>query len=128
MEWGAYAQKRGYDMTTGRRPKRRSLVHTIRQKLKQEHMRPETIEHVFTNATMGDVGKIVRFDFVSCLMDLLLDTDLMALENLVINPDAPYSKYVSPDGLLDEINSGVSAIRTRAPEGYFIYIQTLPSQ
>jgi hypothetical protein len=69
-------------------------------------MQPKTIEHVFTNATVGDVGKIVRFDFVSCLMDLLLDTDLMSLENLVINPDAPYTKYVSPDGLLDEINSG----------------------
>jgi hypothetical protein len=126
MEWGAYAQKRGYDMTTGRRPKRRSLVRTIRQKLKQEHMRPETIEHVFTNATMGDVGKIVRFDFVSCLRDLLLDTDLMALENLVINPDAPYSKYVSPDGLLDEINSGCWYDRAHTKEITDEYMFLLP--
>jgi hypothetical protein len=106
MEWGAYAKQQKYDMTIGRRAKRTSLIRTLCKKLKQEKMRPHTIDHRFANSTFGDIGKIVRFDFVACLMDILFDTDLMKPENLVINPDAPYTKYVSPDGLLDEVNSG----------------------
>ena len=49
---------------------------------------------------------VVCFDFIPMLLSLFNDQDINQLDNLVINPDDPFGKYVSPDGRLDEINSG----------------------
>ncbi len=50
--------------------------------------------------------KVVCFDFKKTLKSLLLDEELMHPENLMINAGDPFSKYVSPDGLMDDVLYG----------------------
>ncbi len=49
---------------------------------------------------------VVVFPFATMLSSLLNCPILNKLDNLVVNPNDRFGRYQSPDGLLDEINSG----------------------
>jgi hypothetical protein len=50
--------------------------------------------------------EVVVFPFATMLSSLLNCPILNKLENLVVNPTDRFGRYESPDGLLDEVNSG----------------------
>ena len=49
---------------------------------------------------------VVCCDFTSMLFSFLQDTNINRNENLVVNDNDHFSKYVSPNGKLGEVNSG----------------------
>ena len=49
---------------------------------------------------------VVVFPFATMLSSLLNCPRLNKLDNLVVNPRHRFGRYQSPDGLLDEVNSG----------------------
>ena len=55
------------------------------------------------NASSVDIP---LFDFVPQLLSLLNDTELMRTSKLALNCNAPFDKYVSPNGCYGEANSG----------------------
>src|SRR5688500_4125982 len=49
---------------------------------------------------------VTCFDFYSMLSSLLNNNNLNTLSNLVVNPTDFFAKYISPTGMLGEVNSG----------------------
>jgi hypothetical protein len=49
---------------------------------------------------------VITFDFTAQLLSLFQDSRLNQIENLVVSDEDPFSKYMPPDGLLGEVNSG----------------------
>jgi hypothetical protein len=49
---------------------------------------------------------VIVFPFATMLSSLLNCPMLNKIENLVVNPHDRFGRYESPDGLLDEVNSG----------------------
>lgn len=103
MDWGFEAKQNGYDF----QPTTKTYTSQIQQLTKMAHMegiRPytETVTLFKDNLEIP----VVCFDFIEMFLSLLNDPELNQLENFVINPEDPFGKYKSPDGRLDEINSG----------------------
>jgi hypothetical protein len=105
-DWASYAQTLKHDFNSGCGKKRASTMDRLRKGFRMEKLRPSTSIVSVPYATLDDVMRVVKVDFVSAAKSMLQDPDLMDPRNLVVNPDDPYSKYVSPDGILGEINSG----------------------
>src|SRR5687767_9530 len=57
----------------------------------------------------GDNLKIdvVVFDVSKMLLSSFNDSNLNKIENLVVNNQNRFSKYISPDGLLGDVNTGM---------------------
>ena len=49
---------------------------------------------------------VTCYDFSTMLSALMNDKKLNQITNLIVNPEDPFAKYVSPNGKLGEINSG----------------------
>ena len=49
---------------------------------------------------------VTCYNFTTMLASLLNDKNLNAMSNLVVNSHDPFTKYVSPNGKLGEVNSG----------------------
>jgi hypothetical protein len=71
-----------------------------------EHMHPTMVEVPLPSLIPDDFITVTTFDFVSQLHSLLSDQELNTWENLVINPDNPFTKYVAPSSVLKEALSG----------------------
>jgi hypothetical protein len=53
-----------------------------------------------------EVAVVISYDFSSQLMDLLHDDSIFGnLDNLDVNPDNPYGRYISGNDEFDEVNS-----------------------
>ena len=63
---------------------------------------PNSIDDL-TNTSLHNV---VCCNFTSMLISLLQDKNINKMENLVVNKNDPFSKYVSDNGKLGEVNSG----------------------
>jgi hypothetical protein len=103
MKWACDANDTQYDF----RPKsetREGLVKELQASLNMKNMRPMKKKITFKGESVESV--IVCFDFVANLLSILSDTTINRLENLAVNPDDVFGKYVAPDDLLGELNSG----------------------
>ncbi len=82
----------------------KSQICNLTQLVGMEDCRPTTI-HVSLEPDNLNLEVIV-FPFATMLSSLLNCPILNKLENLVVNPTDRFGRYESPDGLLDEVNSG----------------------
>jgi hypothetical protein len=103
MDWAADAHHTQYNFTP-QISTHEGQIAELQKWTNMSGMRPTQV-HV-TLAGDGLQLPVVRFDFITALLSLFNDTSLNRLENLVIDPANPYGRYVSPDGLLGEVNSG----------------------
>jgi hypothetical protein len=108
LEWASYASLMNYDFLFRARPrrKRKTVVSMLCKRYEMEDLRPQTCVVQVDYATLDDVMRIVKTDFVASIKNMLVDPVLMDPENLVVNKDSPFSKYVSPGGVLNEFQSG----------------------
>ena len=103
MAWAADAHHTNYNFTP-EISTHEGQIAELQKWTNMSGMRPTQV-----NVTLAGDGlelPVVRFDFISVLLSLFNDTSLNRLENLVIDPANPYGRYVAPDGLLGEVNSG----------------------
>jgi hypothetical protein len=103
MEWASDAHDTGYTF----RPKaetRGGLISELQTSLHMKNMRPMHKKITLKGESVETT--IVYFDFTANLLSILSDTTINRLENLAVNPDDVFGKYVSPDDLLGELNSG----------------------
>ena len=103
MEWAADAYHSEYKFN----PDTRTHHGQIKELQKWTNMtclRPS--QEIVTLAGDNLQLPVVRFDFIASLFSLFHDTTINRLENLAINPANPFGRYVSPDGLLGDVNSG----------------------
>ena len=68
--------------------------------------REVTLPNDLNDLTDTSTMNVVCCDFTSMLFLLLQDKNLNRNQNLVVNPNDVFSKYVSPNGKLGEVNSG----------------------
>jgi hypothetical protein len=106
MEWAQDAQSSQY----GFNPSNKTYdaqVRDLKKWLQMSHLEPQVIQ-VELPGPHGttDTIPVTIFDFVAQLFSLLSDGRLNKLENLVVNVEHPFEKYVAPDGLLGEVPSG----------------------
>jgi len=102
-DWARTAHSSGY----GFNPQHRSRVGQLRYMERWQNLsscRPFQIPTTFPEDGLS--VNITAWDFVKQIESLLSDKLLTGnLTNLDVNPDDPFSKYVSPDGLLGCFNS-----------------------
>jgi hypothetical protein len=103
MEWGRNCSHDKYNFQPC--PQRyESQIRNLTQLVGMQDCRPTTIPVCLEpdNLTLD----VVVFPFATMLSSLLNCPILNKLENLVVNPSNRFGRYQSPDGLLDEVNSG----------------------
>jgi hypothetical protein len=103
MEWGRNCSVDSYHFQPC--PQRyESQIRNLTQLVGVQGCRPTTIPVRLEpdNLTLD----VVVFPFATMLSSLLNCPILNKLENLVVNPNDRFGRYESPDGLLDEVNSG----------------------
>jgi hypothetical protein len=124
MEWGAFAQEKGYKFGRVEREKsRKAVMHRMTKRLGMEALKPiaKTIPLVdyscpasvpaHSSSTAPKKSKvdatipIVMYNFEELLDSLLSDMSLMVAENLLLNPTDPYVKYPE-GGPIDDVLSG----------------------
>jgi hypothetical protein len=103
MEWGRNGVADEYHFQP--RPQRyESQIRNLTRLVGMEDCRPSTIP---VTLEPDDITlDVVVFPFATMLSSLLNCPILNKLDNLVVNPIDRFGRYQSPDGLLDEINSG----------------------
>jgi len=109
ITWGREAFRDGYKFCP-RRLTRGAQVKHLQSWLQLDYVNPETVPCYLPtkDETLFDFVPVTRFDFNKMLMSLLLDPKIMGeLTNLDVNPEDPFSKYVSPTGRLSTAHSGV---------------------
>ena len=106
MEWARDAFLSGYNFLP-QQSQYESQVRQLQKWLNMEHMRPtqETVLLPGKHVGRHEI-KVTSFNFKSQVHSLLSDSMLNKTENLVINPESPFSQYVPPDGKLSECLSG----------------------
>jgi hypothetical protein len=71
-----------------------------------QHSRPQQIPTLLPGP-LHQVVQTTTFNFTNQLFSLVSDQALFGnLDNLDVNDDNPFGKYVSPNGLLSTVNSG----------------------
>jgi hypothetical protein len=105
MEWALDAAQSGYKFIP-QQASYQSQVETICKWVGMEHMHPTEVIVPLPGIRPGDTVPVTTFDFVSQLHSLLSDKELNNTENLVINKDNPFTRYIPPDGRLGECLSG----------------------
>ena len=68
--------------------------------------KPVSLPNNMDNLSDTSVHQVVCCNFTSMLFSLLQDKNLNKLENLVVNENDYFSKYISPNGTLGEVNLG----------------------
>ena len=105
MKWARTAYTEGYQFLP-RQGNYRSQVDKLETWMGMENQRPEEVLVPLPGVSGEDNIKVTRFDFTTQLRSLLDDPVLNRDENLVINPEDHFQKYMSPDGRLGECLSG----------------------
>ena len=88
---------------------RRNFVKSLFTQTRLTHLKPNPtvpVPQAGFNSNDNHEANVVTFQFEDMLNSLLTDPELTCPENLVMNPQDPFGKYVAPNGLLGEINTG----------------------
>jgi hypothetical protein len=103
MEWGRNCSRDEYNFQPC--PLRyESQIRNLTQLVGMDGCRPTKIPVLLEPDSI--VLDVVVFPFATMLSSLLNCPILNKLENLVVNPQDRFGRFVSVDGLLDEVNSG----------------------
>ena len=109
MDWARDAYSSGYQFNP-RATNYKSQIKQMQNFSNLKYIRPHIKQAKLPNKRdePSDTTSInvVCCDFTSMLFSLLQDTNINKNENLVVNASDPFSKYVSPNGKLGEVNSG----------------------
>jgi Plavaka transposase len=105
MDWALDASQSGYNFIP-QQESYQSQMQTIAKWVGMEHMRPSVVNVPLPGIRPDDAIPVTTFDFISQLHSLLSDKELNTPANLVINQDAPFTRYTPPDGRLGECLSG----------------------
>lgn len=100
MKWAAESFLDGYQFQCNF-PKRQAVLGHLRKRFYPNQPQP-FISNI--HPTPNKKIQIVRFPFVSALLDLITNEDLMNPHNLLLNPTDPFAKYV-PDHLDDVLSA-----------------------
>ena len=103
MNWAKDAYQSGYKFnskTCGYKNK----IMELQKFSNLEFLRPEVKQVVLPKDNLQ--LQVTCFNFTTMLFELLKDTRLNQMSNLVVNYSDPFGKYTSPSGKLSEINSG----------------------
>jgi hypothetical protein len=103
MDWGRNCTRDEYHFQP-RPSKYESQISNLTELVGMAGCRPSTIPVCLEpdNLTLD----VVVFPFQTMLASLLNCPIINKLENFVVNPNDRFGRYKSPDGLLDEVNSG----------------------
>jgi len=105
QKWARDAYHEGYDFNPDRFTRTAQVKHLTKW-LGLDHVQPEVVLCSLPGPTPQFVP-VTRFDFASQLISLLTDPRLVGdINNLDVNPDDPFGKFVSEDGRLTCFNSG----------------------
>lgn len=104
MKWAYTACSKEYSFNSKRKTYQQLFNH-LENKMYLGLGRPQIIPVKFYGDNFQ--MEVVAFDVSKVLMSLFQDSSLNKLENLVVNNSNRFAKYVSPDGKLGEINSGL---------------------
>jgi hypothetical protein len=100
--WAEDAFKSGYRFNPCRKHFA-TYMKDLQEWTKLGDLRPK--QKMVTLAKDGFQVPVVCFDFSTAVISLFNDPRVNQLENLIINPDDPFGKYISPDGKLNDVNS-----------------------
>ena len=104
MAWAAESNASDFNFAAAPR-KRHQVITDLEKKFNLHPVRPFQIPIKFPED--GLEISVTAYDFVAQLHSLLSDDTLTGdLNDLDVNQNAPFTKYVSPDGLLGPFNSG----------------------
>ena len=104
LPWAKDAYNTGYKFNP-RKTNYKSQIQSKEKHSNLQHLRPKTKRVMLPPDNL--IMDVTCYDFSSMLSALLNDTDLNQISNLVVNPLDLFSKYVSPNGKLGEVNSGL---------------------
>jgi hypothetical protein len=105
MDWACNAYQSGY-IFMPQQTSYKAQLQTLTRWVSMEHMHPTMVEVPLPSLIPDDSITVTTFDFVSQLHSLLSDQEFNTRENLVINPDNPFTKYVAPSSVLKEALRG----------------------
>ena len=105
MDWALDAYQTGYNFLPNQKSYK-SQISTLEQWVGMDHMRPNQVRVVLPGKREDDAVDITTFDFISQFHSLLSDPLLNTIDNLVVNPDDPFTQYQPPGGLLNQSLSG----------------------
>ena len=105
MNWALDAYQSGYNFLPNQKSYK-SQISTLEQWVGMDHMRPTQVRVALPGKRAEDTVDVTTFDFISQFHSLLSDPLLNTIDNLVVNPDDPFTQYKSPGGLLSESLSG----------------------
>jgi hypothetical protein len=105
MNWGSAARLDNYHFNpTG--SSRKAQVEYLEKWLQCQYSRPQQIPTPLPGP-LPQVVQTTTFNFTNQLFTLISDQVLFGnLDNLDVNVDGPFSKYVPPNRLLSTVNSG----------------------
>jgi len=103
MDWAEDAFDCGYTIQPKQSSYKSQLEHL--QCISGVGFTPPT-QKVITLAVDNLQVPVTCFDFPSMLFDLFNDPILNHVDNLVVNSNDPFAMYESPNGILNEVNSG----------------------
>ncbi len=110
MEWAKDAFRTGYQFNP-KATKYQSQISQMENYSNLKSIHPQTkdvhLQNHNTNSTDTTPLKVVCCDFACMLISLLQDKNINRKENLVINKEDYFSVYVSKNGKLGEVNSGL---------------------
>jgi hypothetical protein len=105
IEWARFARQQNYDFMPDR-CSRSAHMKQLEKWLQCKKARPQEIPTMLPGRA-DQVVETTCFNFTQQLKTLVSDKALFGtLENLDVNADDRFGKYVSPNGLLSTINSG----------------------
>jgi hypothetical protein len=105
LNWASEAEHNKYSFCPTRL-ERSSQVKYLEKWLHLKPCRPETVKLLLPGPVLQAI-QVTRFNFTNQLHALLTDPALVGnLNNLDVNRDDPFAKYVPPSGRLSTVNSG----------------------
>src|SRR5919107_3880103 len=109
VDWTKDAFSNGYQFNP-KTTNYRSQIMQMESYSNLKPIRPFNKDVILPNSlndpTDTSLHKVVCCNFTSMLISLLQDKNINGIDNLVVNEKDPFSKYVSDNGKLGEINSG----------------------
>ena len=109
IDWAKDASSTGYQSNQNTTSYRNQVLQ-MENYSNLKPIRPFNKEVILPNSkddpTDTSLHKVVCCNFTSMLLSLLQDKTINDIENLVVDENDPFSKYVSDNGKLGEVNSG----------------------
>jgi len=110
VDWAKDAFSTGYQFN----PKTTNYKSQIKQMENYSNLKPirpfnkdVMLPNSLKDPTDTSLHKVVCCNFTSMLFSLLQDTNINGIENMVVNTKDSFSKYISDNGKLGEVHSGI---------------------